>query len=315
MKKRLLELLSCPVCQRGDLILSVDSQNGDDILAGALECSNCKKMFSVINGIPRFVDGIISNYDRQIRDKFEMQWSKWGSEEVIFGRTKNESTDYFNEYSGTGFSQGELAGKIVLDAGCGHGRFTEIMAEGGAKISVGVDLGSGIDIAKKRTQHLDNVELIQADILKLPFKKEIFDYIWCDGVLIATKNTKEAFAELSKYVARSGGYRVWGYPVESLWWETLQRFLRFFTTRMPSWMLMPLCYAAVPLLSIVPTYSGTQWPKNRWNNVAQVIWDWYSPKYQWHHTPEEVIQWFKELNFTELESHKLKTSVFGIKHH
>jgi ubiquinone/menaquinone biosynthesis C-methylase UbiE/uncharacterized protein YbaR (Trm112 family) len=313
MKESLLELLCVPGSEDEELVLQIEEKKGDEIIKGTLEGVVSKKRFSIVNGIPRFVSQEVSDYDVQTKAKFETQWKNWGDGDVIFGRTKAESIEYFNAYCGAGYSQKELKGKVVLDAGCGHGRFAEIMAEGEVKLSIGVDLGEGIEFARKRTEHLNNVQLVQADIVKLPFKKKVFDYIWCDGVLMATKNTKIAFEELSKHVAPSGALRMWVYPVESPAWEYSQRFIRSFTTRMPTWMLMPLCYLAVPLLAIVPTYSKTQWPKNKYQDVVQVIWDWYSPKYQWHHTPEEVKNWFSEAGFISLESHSLKTSIFGIR--
>ena len=44
--------------------------------------------------------------------------------------------------SKTGWGSADLEGKLVLDAGCGMGRFAEVAASHGARV-VGVDLSPG----------------------------------------------------------------------------------------------------------------------------------------------------------------------------
>jgi ubiquinone/menaquinone biosynthesis C-methylase UbiE/uncharacterized protein YbaR (Trm112 family) len=313
LKEKLLNLLCCPICKNEKLDLNIEEKITGEIKSGTLCCSECSNSYPIVKGIPRFVGKHISSFDDQVKQRFEQQWQTWGSSEIIFGRTKTESIEYFNKYAGEGFQQDQLKNKICVDAGCGHGRFTEIMAEGAASLSIGIDLGEGIEKARLRTKHLENVELVQADLLKLPFKSNIVDYIWSDGVLHHTENTEKGLNEVARLVKENGGLRVWFYPVDSWIWEITQKTIRSVTTKMPSKVLMFFCYLVVPMLAFVKTYSRTQWPKNKWKDCAQVIWDWYSPKYQWHHTPEEVMGWFSKFGFIKLESHDLQTSIAGIK--
>ena len=81
----------------------------------------------------------------------------------------------------------DTKGKVVLDAGCGSGYKSLVIAEAnpGAKI-VGVDISAeSIKLAEQRLKHhgFDNAEFIVASIEELPSLGYQFDYINCDELL------------------------------------------------------------------------------------------------------------------------------------
>jgi uncharacterized protein YbaR (Trm112 family) len=51
MKRRLMEIICCPVC-KGDLLLSIREENGEEILEGDLNCTACNVMYPIHEGIP-----------------------------------------------------------------------------------------------------------------------------------------------------------------------------------------------------------------------------------------------------------------------
>jgi uncharacterized protein len=51
MKRRLMDILCCPVC-KGDLHLSVREENAEEILEGDLICSACNVTYPIHEGIP-----------------------------------------------------------------------------------------------------------------------------------------------------------------------------------------------------------------------------------------------------------------------
>ncbi len=51
MKKKVMDLLCCPVC-KGPLVLHVDSEEKGEILSGSLSCSHCKVRYAITEGIP-----------------------------------------------------------------------------------------------------------------------------------------------------------------------------------------------------------------------------------------------------------------------
>ena len=81
----------------------------------------------------------------------------------------------------------ETEGKVILDAGCGSGYKSLILAEAnpGAKI-VGIDLSEeSVKLARQRLQYhgFDNVEFQALSIEDLRSLNQQFDYINCDEVL------------------------------------------------------------------------------------------------------------------------------------
>lgn len=69
------------------------------------------------------------------------------------------------------------ADKLILDAGCGNGRYTNQAAKHGAEV-IGVDLDYGIKSAYEHLKDNYKVHIIQGDLFNLPFKKEIFDTVF-----------------------------------------------------------------------------------------------------------------------------------------
>ncbi len=54
MKKSLMEILCCPVC-KGDLTLTVNKEEGDEIVEGSLYCAKCKETYPIQDGIPNLL--------------------------------------------------------------------------------------------------------------------------------------------------------------------------------------------------------------------------------------------------------------------
>ena len=54
MKKELMEVLACPVC-KGDLALTVDEEEGEEIVKGSLYCSKCSYSYPIVDTIPNLL--------------------------------------------------------------------------------------------------------------------------------------------------------------------------------------------------------------------------------------------------------------------
>ena len=49
-----MEILVCPVC-REDLELTVDEQEGDEIVSGSLRCTGCDEVYPIEDTIPNML--------------------------------------------------------------------------------------------------------------------------------------------------------------------------------------------------------------------------------------------------------------------
>lgn len=171
--------------------------------------SDIGETFPILSDIPRFVPA--ENY----ASDFGRQWNH-------FRRTQLDSV------TGLPLSKdrlarcfcGELsqvAGKRVLEAGSGAGRFTEILLDHGAKLD-SFDYSSAVE-ANAANNGTRPMTLVQADIRQMPFEPASYDYVVCLGVLQHTPNTEESIAKLWEMVRPGGAvvldhYRLtrWSFP-------------------------------------------------------------------------------------------------------
>ena len=113
-----------------------------------------------------------------------------------------------------GLSPADLDGKVVLDAGCGMGRYLRIAAESSASLIVGLDLSQAVVAARELTAGLPSVAVVRGDLLRLPFAAASFDQIYSLGVLDHTPDPREAFLALARLLKPGGRIAIWVYPRE-----------------------------------------------------------------------------------------------------
>jgi SAM-dependent methyltransferase len=86
---------------------------------------------------------------------------------------------------------------------------------------VGVDLGSAVDAAFRRTRHLPNVHIVQGNILNLPLplgSESPIDGAYSIGVLHHMPDPRAGFLAMQRHV-RSGGFvHAWVYGAEGNEW-------------------------------------------------------------------------------------------------
>jgi ubiquinone/menaquinone biosynthesis C-methylase UbiE len=99
----------------------------------------------------------------------------------------------------------QLAGKDVLEIGCGSGVHARLLADAGARL-VAVDLTpAAVAMTRQRLElHGLSGTVLEADAEELPFPEASFDFVWSWGVLHHTNDTARAFADVAR-VLRPGG--------------------------------------------------------------------------------------------------------------
>ena len=238
MNSWLLDLLCCPNCQ-GELRLeSAGSVNGD-APSGNFECARCQARYPVQNGVPRFVSA--NGQD----DQFGFQWNR-------FRRTQLDSSSglpisrqrFFNQ---AGWPAEELQGKLVLDVGCGAGRFAEVALAAGARV-VAVDFSSAADACLENLGPCSSLGILQADLYHLPLKPNSFDFVYCFGVLQHTPDVKAAFLAVVGQCKSGGRIAVDVYPKSLSNAVNPKYWLRPLTRRMPLARLLAAVRRMVPVL-------------------------------------------------------------------
>jgi len=334
MRKALLEHLRCPQCHCG-FELDVLDEVDDQVSEGLLRCKRKLHLYPVVRSVPRILSAAFKQeiefsikYRELIGGHDVMQPSDSGaslSEKVrlSFGRQwttyqvqrPEEDDAYFRSKTAT--DPASLRGKLVLDAGCGSGRYTRIVGEAGATV-IGFDLSPAVETAASNTARLPNVHIIQADVFELPLSPENFDFIFSIGVLDHTPNTKKAFSSLVPLLANNGEIAVWVYPRWPVPFELYNRLLRGITTRMSldnlHWMAVALEPVGLMKLRLL---TAPDWWKRILGQVLRVLtigvsyhpdreiricdtFDWFAPPYQWHHTDNEVESWLREFGLRDI---------------
>jgi SAM-dependent methyltransferase len=288
MKLALLQWLRCPRCQS---CLS---------LAGSMLACGNDHAYPVRDGVPRFVP------DAAYTDSFSYEWQRFRTTQLDSHTARTDSRDRLQ--ASLNFPLEELRGKLVLDVGCGVGRFGEIVHNYGG-CYVGVDYSLAIDAAQSNIGHLDDVYLIQADLFALPLVSDVFDLVICLGVLHHTPDPRRAFGSLPRMLKPGGALSVTVYDAGNKVYVMNSRFWRRLTTRLPRRWLHALSYAAVPLYYLW-TLPLVGWLlrsvafislERDWRWRVLDTFDWYSPRYQSWHTHHEVFGWYKENGLVEVE--------------
>ena len=203
MKRDLLSILRCPSCS-DTLALCGETEHDGEVVSGTLVCDRSGHSFPIENAVPRFVQS--DNY----AISFGLQWNRFRKTQLDSYSGQPISRQRFLAF--TGWTPQELAGKRVLDVGCGAGRFAEIALECGAQL-VAVDYSNAVDACW--TNHRDKDTLLgvlQADIYRLPFLPEQFDFVYCLGVLQHTPDVRAAFMALPRQLNPGGRLAVDLYP-------------------------------------------------------------------------------------------------------
>ena len=98
-------------------------------------------------------------------------------------------------------------GERVLDAGCGTGLLTELIASqvGGSGHVTGVDYSQDmLDFAAPRCEPLGNVELHQGSVTQLDFADDTFDAASCVQTLLYVDDVETAIGELYRVLKPRG---------------------------------------------------------------------------------------------------------------
>lgn len=305
-----------------------------------LECPHSGDVFPIVDGVPRLVP-LVDAKQEQTQEGFAYKWqrtSHLGSTPEHRAVFLEAYKEWFGVDDADGFAP-HMAGKTVLNAGCGNGRNEFIWGHLPARI-VDLDISDAIDVARSNWGSDPRFRFVQADILHMPFPDDYFEVVWSEGVLHHTPSTREALASCVRVLKPGGRLLFYVYrrkaplrefaddhvralvadmPPADAWraLESLTRFARSMA-RMQVEIEVP---EDVELLGFrAGTYDLQRFlyynvMKFYWNDQltfdenVHVNFDWYYPKYCWRHTVEEIRGWLAELGLAEVELHEADSGI------
>ncbi|HLK10058.1 MAG TPA: class I SAM-dependent methyltransferase [Candidatus Binatia bacterium] len=293
---RVLALLACPTC-------------GADVVveAARLRCRACAASYPC-DRVLRFVERA------EYAESFGLQWKTFSRVQLDGAQLADSERRLRRE---TGLAAGDLRGRLVLEAGCGMGRFLDVASRDGAALAVGVDLSSAVDAAAANLGERPNVCIAQADIFRLPFRRAAFDVVYSIGVLHHTPSAERAFKALVPFVRPGGIIAVSVYAATVKpgvpWALNLarRRLWRIVTRRLPRRVNLWWARLAVPVFWVVdkipvvryvrylfPVLIYRDYPLS-WSVLD--TFDTYATALESRHRPKEVFRWFREAGLTEID--------------
>lgn len=153
---------------------------------------------SDFHGIPSFVE------DEPYVSAFGLQWLKHAKTQLDSHTGLDITKDRLMRMFGP--LHPELNKKIILEVGCGAGRFTEVLVESDSLLTA-IDLSVAVIANHKNNGHNANLRIARASITDLPFNHGQFDIVFCPGVVQHTPNPKKTINELYKHV-KPGGWLI-----------------------------------------------------------------------------------------------------------
>lgn len=263
----------------------------------------------IVRGIPRFVPG------DQYVGSFSFEWNTHKTTQLDMHTGSSSSAEALTEK--TGLRPEDVRGKLVLDAGVGAGRFSDVLSRWGASV-VGVDLSFAVEAARENLAGRPNALVAQADIFKLPFAPATFDLIISIGVLHHTPDTRAAFERLVPLLRPGGEICIWVYSrtphylLRQEWVPFVRRippewfhtWCRWFVPRAKARARNPLVRYGFQLFEWSSQDQGIE------NDILDTF-DGYSPYYHWVHAPDEVVGWFRAAGLEDVRSFAFHTAVRG----
>jgi len=336
--RRLLDFLRCPECgSEFDLEpLATAVTGGDEVVEGLLRCRS-DHWFPVVGGIPRMLPDAIgehwaglrplalqspseavrrlsssmaagtgADYDRRTRANFSSEWEHHELGDKTWGMTLDDRAEWYF-LDPLRIPREELAGKVVLDAGCGNGSQSVAYTRYGVEV-IAVDISTGLELGQAYRHQLPGarpelVHFVQADLQRPPLAPASVDIVHSSGVLQATPDTERTFRGLCPLVKPGGTYWIWVLKRERVVTPVVNT-LRAATTRLPT----PVFTRLARLLA--PLFIAFCWALNRLGirkyqplthrEAVIALLDIFGAPYAHYHSYPEVVEWYRSEGFDEV---------------
>jgi SAM-dependent methyltransferase len=301
------------------------------VKSGTLRVVGSPTTYPVRDFVPRFVDS------ESYAASFGVEWNLFHDVQLDSANGTRISRIRFEAL--TGYPPEHFRGKRVLEAGCGSGRFLELLAEAGADVW-GVDLSSAVDPCYRNLARFENVNTAQADLTRLPFPEESFDFLYSFGVLMCTPDTRASMLSLIPYVKRGGELCTWVYGYRGPKWiprpyfvyghvaRRLPERVRHAALHSYARVALPLGripFVGKPLRKIFPVSDIREkvWGEDGFNGGDPVpdtlvkrwallnTYDGFTPAQTRQHDFDEVAGWWRNAGLVDIRQRPVRVALIG----
>ena len=296
MHTSLLDLIVCPDCHATLTLAPNPSLSGGEVESGELACAAGHR-YPIVRRVPRFVQHDLNADQARTRDSFGYEWTTLYPEH---GHTRPEfqaERDIFLEYTRTVPS--DFRGKLVLDGGCGNGRYAKLSNDWGARV-VAVDISAAVEIASQNLAGRESVDVVQADLFKLPFRPNTFDLIYSVGVLHHTPDARGAFKAMQPLAKPGAFFSIFVHGQGNRVLYAGNRWLRAWTAKTSyhtTWRFCQVLTAAGKLLEKIPFVGPMLYLMGRqvlfFSPDQHNNFDHFSAGFTSFHRKEEVRGWYE----------------------
>ncbi|HEX3377095.1 MAG TPA: methyltransferase domain-containing protein [Candidatus Acidoferrales bacterium] len=289
-------------------------QKSESIEDGQLICTSCGRVFPIVRSIARFVPS------EDYAQSFGYQWNYFDKTQLDSHMGNDLSRERF--FATTQWPQ-KMEGQVILEAGCGMGRFTQIALETGAEI-VSFDLSTAVEANLRNNGDSSSVQIVQASIYEIPLKKESFDKVFCMGVLQHCPDVRAAFMSLVPFLKPGGEIVIDVYQKHTGLFPPLKYWARPFLTwmgpkgvhRFLSMVIPPAFYLKKALykIPVIGKPIGNLIPIGPISHAPRLIFtdevlvqvkilsalDMFSPVHDHPQTLDTVRQWFADAGLVDV---------------
>jgi 2-polyprenyl-3-methyl-5-hydroxy-6-metoxy-1,4-benzoquinol methylase len=257
--------------------------------------------YAVRNGIARLL-APESNY----AEAFGAQWNHYRITQLDSYTGTHLTRDRLRRCAGEAAWQrmNDPAERVqVLEAGCGAGRFTEVLLKLPGAVVTSTDLSSAVEPNQQNCPQSDRHRIIQCDINQFPFAPAQYDVVVCLGVVQHTQNSERTIEALYRQVKPGGWLVIDHYP------RNLAHYTRFGELA-----LRPFLKRMAPGSAVSVTKALTRWffPLHRAVRrvrPAQMVLSRVSPVLTYFHALPELDD-RQQYEWAELDTHDSLTDWF-----
>ena len=255
------------------------------VVVGYLQCTDCYSHFPIANGVllafekkllgslllPEEIDviekyGLLKNLGKSEKSPFEKgqvqthknwtyQWLKMDTDtfENDWGKPLGNLEQF--HYYDIPIDPDNYDNKVVCEAGCGFGRVIRGLHKRPVRY-IAFDLSGSVYKAIKLYPESEKLDVIRANILSPPFKKEVFDILFCPRALHHTGNLEYGIEKLHSLIKREGvlAFSVYSQENNFLMWGIVEPLKGVVNRFLPDIILLGLASMLAALFKVVISF-------------------------------------------------------------